>query len=396
MWVVGLEALIVSALAAWLITPVTLRLAHRLGAVDLPGPRKVNSSPIPRIGGIAVFGGFVVGLGFAAAASGFLTNEHHLKARYWTTLSVAAAAMLVLGVIDDIRGLSFKVKFAAQIGASIAIWCAGFRIQLLSFPNVGFELAWVSLLITVLWVVGITNAFNLIDGLDGLAAGTALITTATVAVIAAVGDRTAVAAISICLAGSLVGFLQFNFNPARVFLGDSGSMFLGFTLAVISIYGSQKNVTAVAVLAPLLVLGYPILDTSFAVARRLNTLRMDSVGQGGVKYVARNISRVFLPDRGHLHHRLLDVGLSHRSAVLALYAVAVLMAAGALAVVVMNSVAVALLTLATLLVLTAGLGLTLFLRVRLMTRRRAAEQAAASPRPPSRSAVVPGGPLSQT
>jgi len=214
--------------------------------------------------------------------------------------------------------------------------------------------------------------------------------------IAAVGDRTAVAAISICLAGSLVGFLQFNFNPARVFLGDSGSMFLGFTLAVISIYGSQKNVTAVAVLAPLLVLGYPILDTSFAVARRLNTLRMDSVGQGGVKYVARNISRVFLPDRGHLHHRLLDVGLSHRSAVLALYAVAVLMAAGALAVVVMNSVAVALLTLATLLVLTAGLGLTLFLRVRLMTRRRAAEQAAASPRPPSRSAVVPGGPLSQT
>src|SRR5262249_42653932 len=152
---------------------------------------------------------------------------------------------------------------------------------------------------TVLWIVGITNAFNLIDGLDGLAAGTALITTSVVAILAIQGERIAVSAISVALAGALVGFLRYNFVPAQIFLGDSGSMFLGFSIAVISIHGNQKNVAAVAVFAPLLIMGYPILDTSIAIARRLNSIRADATQRGGLGYMARNSYRVFLPDRGH-------------------------------------------------------------------------------------------------
>jgi hypothetical protein len=181
----------------------------------------------------------------------------------------------------------------------------------------------------VLWIVGITNAVNLIDGLDGLAAGIALITTITLATIALAREQQSmgVAAISIVLAGSLIGFLRFNFNPARIFLGDSGSMFLGFVLAVISVRGSQKGATAVAVFVPLLVLGLPLLDTGLAVLRRL--YRLGNHGgrtQNRLTYMLRNLNYVFLPDRGHIHHRLLDLGLGQRGAVMVLYGAALLLA----------------------------------------------------------------------
>src|SRR5262249_22590242 len=161
---------------------------------------------------------------------------------------------------------TFRTKFAVQIVAATAVWSAGFRIDALGLPGLLSDVTlgvW-SLPVTVVWVVGVTNAFNLIDGLDGLAAGTALISTLTIAIAALQLDRVAVAALSVALAGSLIGFLRFNFNPAQIFLGDSGSMFLGFCLAVISIHGSQKNVAVVAVLVPFLLLGYPILDTAIA------------------------------------------------------------------------------------------------------------------------------------
>jgi UDP-GlcNAc:undecaprenyl-phosphate GlcNAc-1-phosphate transferase len=392
MWLIGVLTAAVACVTTWLVTPSIVRLAHRVGAVDHPGPRKIHASPIPRVGGIAVFLGFAAGLVFAAFATGYVTNAQHERTGYWAILAVASAVVLALGLVDDIRPVSFQWKFCFQVLAASAVWAAGFRVESLGVPfaSVAVPLGWLSFPLTVLWIVGITNAFNLIDGLDGLAAGTALITTTVVAIIALQGGRVAVSAISIALVGALLGFLRYNFVPAQIFLGDSGSMFLGFSIAVISIHGNQKNVTAVAVIAPLLIMGYPILDTSIAIARRLNAIREDSVGRGGYRYIVRNAYRVFLPDRGHLHHRLLDVGMSHRGAVLTLYGCALALAASALVLVVTNSLVVAIVLAASLIVLTIAFFAFVILRARLARRRQDAAEAAP---PPTPRPVAPGGVL---
>ncbi len=391
MWLIGAATAALSCATTWLVTPTIVRLAHRFGAVDHPGPRKIHVTPIPRVGGIAVFLGFAVGLIFAAFATGFATNEQHQRLGYWAILSVAAAAVLILGLVDDIRPVAFQWKFAFQIVAATAVWWSGFRIEVLGVPFVSTQLhlgLW-SLPLTILWIVGITNAFNLIDGLDGLAAGTALITTTVVAIIALHGGRVAVSAISVALVGSLLGFLRYNFNPAQIFLGDSGSMFLGFSIAVIAIHGSQKNIAAVAVLGPLLIMGYPILDTGLVIARRLNAVRTDAVGRGGLRYMARNAHRIFLPDRGHLHHRLLDAGMSHRGAVLLLYTCGLVTAAAALVLVVSNSPTVAILLAVSLIVLiVAFFSFILFLTKR--ARRRRTRAAAAASQTASSSGTPDG------
>lgn len=390
MWLIGALTAMFAGVTTWLVTPAIVRLAHRVGAVDLPGPRKIHATPIPRVGGVAVFLGFAAGLVFAAFATGYVANAPHPRLGYWSILSVAAATVLLLGLVDDIRTVSFKWKFAFQIVAATAVWWAGFRIELLGIPFVpsGVHLGVWSLPVTILWIVGITNAFNLIDGLDGLAVGTALITTTVVAIIALHGGRIAVSAISVALVGSLAGFLRYNFNPAQIFLGDSGSMFLGFSIAVISIHGSQKNVAAVAVLGPLLIMWYPILDTGMAVARRLNSIRSDSAGRGGVRYMVRNAYRVFLPDRGHFHHRLLEAGMSHRGAVLSLYACALATAVAALVVMVTNSLVLATLLAGSLTALTIAFFALILVRARL-ARRRARAVADAPPASP-RSAASGG------
>jgi UDP-GlcNAc:undecaprenyl-phosphate GlcNAc-1-phosphate transferase len=174
----------------------------------------------------------------------------------------------------------------------------------------------------------------------------------------------------VALVGSLLGFLRYNFNPAQIFLGDSGSMFLGFSVAVISIHGSQKNVAAVAVLGPLLIMGYPILDTGLVIARRMNSIRTDAAGRGGVRYMARNAHRVFLPDRGHIHHRLLDAGMSHRGAVLLLYGCGLVTAAAALVLVGTNSLTVAILLAFSLIVLIVAFFAFILFRTRRARRRR--------------------------
>ena len=393
MWLVGVLTAAVACATTWLVTPAIVRLAHRVGALDHPGPRKIHAAPIPRGGGVAVFLGFAAGLTFAVFATGYATNEQHARAAYWAILAVAAAAILILGIVDDIRPVSFQWKFLFQILAASAVWAAGFRVQMVGVPFVSdtVQLGWLSLPLTVLWIVGITNAFNLIDGLDGLATGTALITTTVVAVIAIHGDRVAVSAISVALVGALAGFLRYNFVPAQIFLGDSGSMFLGFSIAVISIHGAQKNVTAVAVFIPLLIMGYPILDTGIAIARRLNSIRSDAPNRGSVRYIARNAYRVFLPDRGHLHHRLLEAGISHRGAVLSLYGCVIALAGAALVLVVSNSLVVAIILASSLTFLTIAFFAFIILRARLARRRSKAEQAAAPPSSPR--AVTPGGVL---
>jgi UDP-GlcNAc:undecaprenyl-phosphate GlcNAc-1-phosphate transferase len=338
--ILGVFTLLVSATSSLLLTPLVIAVAPRIGAVDVPEERKIHGRPIARIGGVAVFGGFLSGLLFAAHATGSLFTVVQVSV-YWSVFAACTAAMFLLGLVDDIRHLSFKIKFIFQITAAVVVWTGGFRIAEVTHPfqdgTLVFPL-WASLCITILWVVGITNAMNLIDGLDGLAAGTALIVTVTVACIAFIQHQTGVLAASVALVGSLIGFLFFNFNPAKVFLGDSGSMFLGFVLAVISMRGSHKGPTAVAVLIPLLILALPILDTTLAVTRRMRRLWKRGVDEGhGIGFIFRNLDHLFLPDRGHLHHQLLDLGYGHRSAVLILYGGVLTLALAALALVIAQS-----------------------------------------------------------
>lgn len=390
---IALNILLLAAAVAWTLTPLVIYVAHRLGAVDQPGPRKIHQRPIPRIGGVAVFAGLVSALAYAAYATGFM-DLLPSKGLYWGTVAAAATALFLLGLVDDLWGLTFKWKFAVQIVIATIVWLGGFRIEMLSYPfgHQSLDLGVLSLPVTLLWVVGITNAMNLIDGLDGLAVGTALISTTTVAVIAYYRDQVAVAAISVALVGSLLGFLRYNFSPARIFLGDSGSMLLGFILAVTSIHGSQKGPTVVAVLAPLLVLGLPILDTTLAVFRRLYRLGREGAGsdQRVHHFVLRNASRVFLPDQDHLHHRLLDVGLSQRGAVLTLYGVVLLLALAATVHVFNRGAWVALVLVGVLSATTLGLLLLTVIKRRQDRARDVMRRIEVPARPVSLAAMTPG------
>jgi len=379
MLLIGISSMILAMGVTWAVTPGVVRLAEYLGAVDLPAKRKAHLAPTPRIGGLAVFAGFVAGLAFAAYASGALMTIPR-PGVYWRGLAIAATAMMLVGLADDLWGLSFHWKFAAQIVAALYVWNCGFRIVEVTHPLGGlFDLGVLGLPLTILWIVSITNAVNLIDGLDGLASGIALITTLAVGVIAFAGDQVGMTAVSVTLAGSLIGFLRYNFNPARIFLGDSGSMFLGFVLAVSSVRGSQKGPTFIAVLVPLLVLGLPLLDTTLTVARRIYRLRTGGKRAGGsvMRYVLVNFRHVFMADRGHIHHRLLDLGLSHRNTVLCLYGVGSLFALAAFAVVLLKSLWIASLLVAVLGSLLATFIFLLYVRIRRVDR--GAEQAETGP-----------------
>lgn len=333
MWRLGLEATAIAALVAYLLTPLVIRFAIAVGAVDHPGPRKVHAEPIPRIGGVAVFAGFLAGTLYAGFVTGYVANVSMPRATYWLALAWAGGIVFLLGLFDDLVGISFRWKFAIQILAAAVVWAGGFRISAVGIPFGGgdLHLGWASFIVTVLWVVGITNAVNLIDGLDGLAAGTAIITTSAIGAVAYYSGQQGVMGVCAAVVGSLLGFLRYNFNPARIFLGDSGAMFLGFVLAVMSIHGASKGPTLVAVMTPLLVLGFPILDTGVAILRRLYRIASEGARRGSfVRHFVGNFHRVFLPDRGHIHHRLLDMGMSHRGAVITIYVVALVFGATAL------------------------------------------------------------------
>ncbi len=313
--------LVVTLLAAWLATdlciPWVTRYARKYNHFDPVDARKVHTQPIPRLGGIAIF----LGVGFSLVLVELLTPGHFFP-REGPVLGVLAGAALVflLGVVDDLHPLSAKVKLFGQIAAAGLAYYMGVRIEFLSHPQGGLwvlpitlGLPLVSVAITLAWLVGITNTINLIDGLDGLAAGVSLIGGLTLAIIALETNQPMSAVFALAVVGGTIGFLRYNFNPAKIFMGDGGSLFLGFTLAAISIMGVLKLVTAVTLLLPLLILGVPIFDTTFAIVRRLWNRRP-----------------IFSPDRGHLHHRLLSAGLSHRNAVIMIYGVSLLLAGTAL------------------------------------------------------------------
>ena len=285
--------------------------ARRARLFDPQDARKVHSDQIPRIGGVAIFGSVMATLALVAV----LGRSVDFGMRGNGLLVVLAGAALVFGVglWDDVRSLRARWKFVLQIAIALAVFAAGVRVTTLSLPFVGIvEFAPpVSLLFTVIWLVGITNAFNLIDGLDGLAAGAAMFALTTMFVVGSINGQLGTALVTIALAGAVLGFLVYNFNPASIFLGDSGSLFIGFMLAGLGLLSSQKSQTIVAVAIPVVSLGLPVLDTTLAIVRRF--LR----GQP-----------IFSPDRGHIHHRLLSLGHSPREVALLLYGACAILALG--------------------------------------------------------------------
>lgn len=314
------------------VTPWVRLLALRLGAIDRPSARKIHREPIPRLGGLAVFGSFVASLLVAYQLGGRSAWLIPLEVGALLPILSGALIMFTVGVWDDIRPLSAGTKFLWQaVAAGIAIWL-GVRIEQLSFLGTGaLELGVLAVPLTFLWIVGITNAFNLIDGLDGLATGLASIAAGTCAAIFLLRGDAQDAMLLVMLLGALMGFLRYNFHPARIFLGDSGSLTVGNLLAVTAITGSQKGATALAVVVPLLVFGLPILDTLLSMARRfVGGLRIVRPYTVPIRQRLLAAKRMFEADQAHLHHRLLAIGLSHRHAVLAMYGLALALSCMAL------------------------------------------------------------------
>ncbi len=296
---------LVAAAASAGLTPLVRRLALARGWVANPGGRNVHTTPTPRVGGIAMFVAFVGTLGGLVALvpeARELAGEH---VGWMAALFVGGTAMFGVGLYDDLVKMRALHKLLTHLAVGALAWACGFRIDSIDLPLLpAISMGVFSLPVTVFWIAGIINAVNLIDGLDGLAAGVVFFASITNLVVAILSGSPLVAVWMSVLLGVVFGFLFFNFNPARIFMGDSGSYFLGFVLAVTSISGPfQKASFTVSVLAPLAALGVPIIDTLFAMLRRILERRP-----------------IFSPDRGHLHHRLLDMGLTHRRAVLIIYA----------------------------------------------------------------------------
>jgi UDP-GlcNAc:undecaprenyl-phosphate GlcNAc-1-phosphate transferase len=296
---------IAALLASALLTRCIRDLCIARGWVSKPtSDRHVHTRPIPRLGGVAIFTTLWSLVLFAWAAGRFTGHEPIFPYLTFKILG-PATIIFVLGLIDDFYGVSAYVKFAVQAGAAVVLFLNGFGISRLSLMAGHPHLNWlIGLPLTVLWVLWITNAFNLIDGLDGLAAGCALFSTLVICVTANIFHNQGILLLTLALAGAIAGFLRFNFNPASIFLGDCGSLLIGFLLSAIAMAGSQKAPTVVAVAIPIVSLGLPILDVTVAVFRRFLSCR-----------------RLFDPDREHIHHKLLGRGISHRDAVLVLYAV---------------------------------------------------------------------------
>ncbi len=318
---------LLAGVLSFLLTPAVRRLALRLGAIDVPDERRVHRVSTPRLGGVALFVAMALAFTVAAAIDRFVVEVFAADYGRLVALGLGASVVISLGIYDDLRALGPGVKFAGQLLAAAAAVAGGGWIE--SF--LGFDLPpWVAAPLMLLWVVAVTNAFNLIDGLDGLAAGVGLIASSSLAVVALYSGRPAEAVVLAVLAGALGGFLPYNFHPARIFLGDSGSLFLGFLLATLSIEASAKLPAMVAIAIPLLALGLPIGDTGFAVIRRLlgalHVVRRSETSERYEFFFAGSRA-VVTADRRHIHHRLLELGLTQRNAVLLLYGVAVILCA---------------------------------------------------------------------
>jgi len=301
---------------ASLMTPVVLRLSKRLGFYDVPdGERKIHEDPIPRLGGIAIAAGFLAPL----VGLLFYTNNysHQLKDEELRLLSFFLGFLMIfgLGLYDDLKGVGAWPKLTVQILVGVVLWYGGLSFSGMKIFGFNIDMGAFSLPVTVIWVAAVVNAMNLIDGLDGLAGGVAFFASVSLFTIAWLDGFPILALFGACLAGASLGFLLYNFEPAMIFMGDSGSMTIGYVFASAALWDWGKRATAMALILPIIALGLPIFDTVFAFMRRALSGRSP-----------------FSSDRGHIHHRLLDSGLSHRSSVLILYLVCALLTASVIAI----------------------------------------------------------------
>ncbi|WP_042350856.1 glycosyltransferase family 4 protein [Bacillus massiliigorillae] len=289
--------LLICFIATLIITPLVKKLAFKIGATDKPNHRKVHQKIMPRLGGLAIFISFLIGMLV-------LQPQPQDSTSAWAII-IGASIIVVIGVFDDMLELSAKVKFIGQIAAALIVVLSGVQVDYINLPFGGeIHLGMLSIPLTIIWIVGITNAINLIDGLDGLAAGVSTIALITISGMAMLKGDMFVLSIGAILIGSTLGFLKYNFHPAKIFMGDTGALFLGFMIAVLSLLGF-KNVTMISLIVPVIILGVPISDTFFAIIRRIV-----------------NKKPLSAPDKSHLHHCMLRLGYSHRQTVLIIYAMA--------------------------------------------------------------------------
>jgi UDP-GlcNAc:undecaprenyl-phosphate GlcNAc-1-phosphate transferase len=330
-----LLALVVAAVVSFLTTPLVKTLACKVGAIDVPRDgRRMHKTPIPRLGGLAIFIAFILSVLLFADID-----------RQMQGILLGAVIIVVLGVLDDIMTLRAMPKFIVQILAAAVAVYHGCSIQFLSNPNLFssnlyINLGWLSVPITIIWIVAITNAVNFIDGLDGLAVGVSAISTASLLVIALMVAENNIAIILAALLGACLGFIPYNFNPAKIFMGDTGSTFLGYILACLSIQGLFKMYAIISFAVPFLILGVPIFDICFAFLRR--------IAKGQNPMVA---------DRGHVHHRLIDMGFSQKQSVAITYMITAIL--GLAAVVLTSSGEVRAMILIAAVFIVGGIGMKL-------------------------------------
>lgn len=301
-------AFLLAFITAFVGTPYTIKLAKKVGAIDMPSDRRINKKPIPRIGGIAVICGFLVSAIYLivslALENSFDFNDANNFKMKLIGFFIGVVIIGTFALLDDIKTLRPWQKLIAQLGAALVVYAFGVRIDEINEIQIAPVL---NFILTIGWIVGITNAINLIDGLDGLSSGVTLISCVSLLIIFATNSSPIISVVLITsLGGAISGFLPYNLNPAKTFIGDVGAQFLGFSLAVISILGVAKTVTLLVLIAPILVLGLPIFDTLFAIVRRIKK--------------GKSLKAIFEADNGHLHHRLMKRGYTQKQAVAILYA----------------------------------------------------------------------------
>ncbi|MGD6831736.1 glycosyltransferase family 4 protein [Sutcliffiella halmapala] len=297
---------VVGFLVSLLLTPAVIKLAKKIGVVDKPNARKVHTVSKPRLGGLSIYGGFIFAILYSTIFVGVTLPM---------SIILGATIIVITGFLDDKFELSPIIKLLGQLVAALVVLLNGIQIKVITIPFISgdIQISWiVAFVVSLVWIIGITNAVNLIDGLDGLASGVSIIAFSAIFTMALIIGNTMVALLALAVMGSTLAFLFFNFHPSKIFMGDTGSLLLGYLLAVGSLIG-LKQVTFVTLIIPIIILGVPITDTLIAIIRR-----------------KLNNQAIMSPDKNHLHHRLLAVGFTHRKAVLFIYGIAIYFAISAI------------------------------------------------------------------
>lgn len=358
MWGDILIAFMIAFMTAFMATPHTIRLAKKIGAVDTPqDARRINKITMPRLGGLAVISGFFVSIVYLLIVMSIENNIDLLQDNYLTKLVGFSIGALIIGIVcfvDDVKGVPALVKLTAQIISAIIVIRFGIKIENLDIPFLNLEGIgnWFYILLTVFWIVGITNAMNLIDGLDGLSTGISIISCLSLLIIFSLNSSPIISIVLItALGGALCGFLPYNFNPAKTFIGDTGSNFLGYCLSIISILGIAKTYTAIVIVAPLMVLALPIFDTLSSIIRRV--------------IHGKSLKAIIEPDAGHLHHKLLKKGFTQKQAVLILYGITAIF--GMFAIILMESGIWKALSFAIIICIIIAMGYKEFFKIKLLS-----------------------------